>query len=58
MIRTSLGETVWHDASQECAVQSNVSKQVIINGVIGWGVDSAPDIDAAFQALHTVLKRR
>ncbi|KAK9844961.1 hypothetical protein WJX74_009058 [Apatococcus lobatus] len=31
---------------------------VIINGVIGWGVDSAPDIEAAFQALYTVLKRR
>lgn len=45
-------------ASQERALESNVSKQVIINGVIGWGVDSAPDIDAAFQALHTVLKRR
>ncbi len=33
-------------------------QQVIINGVIGWGIDSASDIDETLDAIYKVLRRR
>ena len=35
---------------------SAMHAQCILNGVIGWGLDAAEDINATFNALHRVLR--
>lgn len=40
----------------QCRMKSCL--QVILNGVIGWGLDSAEDINATFAALHKVMRGR
>ena len=47
-----IGRCCVHTASADGVLAA----QVLLNGVIGWGLDSAEDLNATFAALHKVMR--